>query len=352
MTSVTDNGLSKRYQNYLFNFSSSYNGGGLKRLLAFIKWFNSNGGAHFIVHNNLRKKLDHSDKNHFHFVGISRFKKTINDQKYVYEIIEKMGVCDFYYSYNIPVKRIPANKRWFHLSNVLPLVSTSKFNIPRVRRLELWWLGVLTRACLKNCDFVSAESFFSGDILNLDNSAKFHVSINGSDEELKAISFNKPRIPKENIAVVVGTYHHKNLEDSFKIFSKLRTQNRELKLLIFGETLSIPEFIMRDPDVKVFGVTNHNEVINFLSRAKFYINTSRIENSWNAAAEGLYLAEESFISKIPPHEELLQGIKFDELTDFGTYDSILWTSQKNLITLKLESWDQVITSMNQFKEDN
>ena len=44
------------YQNFLFNFSSSYSGGGLKRLLAFSEWFNKNGGANFIVHDNYLKR--------------------------------------------------------------------------------------------------------------------------------------------------------------------------------------------------------------------------------------------------------------------------------------------------------
>ena len=42
------------FEHFLFNFSSSASGGGLKRLLAYSDWFNNNGGAQFIVHSNLR----------------------------------------------------------------------------------------------------------------------------------------------------------------------------------------------------------------------------------------------------------------------------------------------------------
>ena len=48
----------KTYQNFIFNFWSSYSGGGLNRLLALAEWFNERGGANFIVQENLNGKLD------------------------------------------------------------------------------------------------------------------------------------------------------------------------------------------------------------------------------------------------------------------------------------------------------
>mgnify|MGYP001158669324 CR=1 FL=1 len=49
----------------LFNFSSSYTGGGLKRLISFSEWFDSHGGAVFIVHEKSKpgwKNIKHSQQ--------------------------------------------------------------------------------------------------------------------------------------------------------------------------------------------------------------------------------------------------------------------------------------------------
>ena len=42
----------------LFNFSRSYSGGGLKRLLAFSKYFNENRGANFIVNTKVKPYME------------------------------------------------------------------------------------------------------------------------------------------------------------------------------------------------------------------------------------------------------------------------------------------------------
>ena len=50
---------------YLFNFSSSYTGGGLKRLYEYAKWFNENGGSYFIIHPKSQKIVEEF-QNHNH----------------------------------------------------------------------------------------------------------------------------------------------------------------------------------------------------------------------------------------------------------------------------------------------
>ena len=71
------------YKTYLFNFSSSYSGGGLKRLLSYIQWFDAKGGAHFIINEKLSGQLDRYSSNTYHYVRISNLQKLINRQKYV-----------------------------------------------------------------------------------------------------------------------------------------------------------------------------------------------------------------------------------------------------------------------------
>jgi hypothetical protein len=338
----------KLYKKYLFNFSSSYSGGGLKRLMSYIEWFNKKGGAHFIVNDKLRGKLDYFSKNTFHYVSQTHFQKLINTQRYVDDVIKVMRKCDVYYSYNIPIKQNGAKIKWFHLSNVLPFTSMSKFNIPLRRRIELSWLGILTKRGLQYSDFVSAESNYSLQLLSLDNNTKSLVSVNGSDQEIDLISSYSSFSVTNNIAVIVGTYHHKNIIDSYRIYRHLKADNRELKLIIIGDIDAVPQFIRDDPQAVLKGVIHHDETIKVLAKAAFYINTSQVENSWNAASEGVFLAKESFISKIPPHCELLQDSSTKIIDHLGTLLPIMNVSRDNLNSDRLETWDEIIITMDEF----
>ena len=340
----------KIYKNFLFNFSSSYSGGGLKRLLAFSDWFNEKGGANFIVHENLKGKLDSFSFNNYHYINISKVKKLFNYRKYIDDILEEMDICDFYYSYNIPTKNTAAKKSWFHLSNVLPFTHMSEFNIPLKRKIELWWLGALTKESLKDFDYISAESRFSLKLLDLDSKKKCQVSPNGSDEEIETISNFINKDIEKNYAVIIGTYHHKNLMDSYKIFKYLLSHNIGLKLIIFGEKETIPYQIKKDVNVKLYGVTEHKDVLKFLANCKFYINTSMIENSWNAAAEGIFLAKESYISKIPPHNELLNNMKTSTSKTLDIFDKVMHVSRDNLKISKLVTWEKIIKDIIRFSD--
>ena len=340
-----DKKMTKLYQNYLFNFSSSHTGGGLKRLMAYVIWFNNNGGAHFIVNKKLKAKLNNFSINTYHYVDIKRFQKLINDQEYVDIAIKEMCECKFYYSYNIPLKKNNAQVKWFHLSNVLPFSDMSKFNIPHRRRIELIWLGILTRLGFKFCDFISAESKFSLNLLGLEKDKKLLVSVNGSNNEIDLISSLSFGDALKNIAVTVGTYHHKNIFDSYKIYKYLRLRNKHLILLVVGDADTVPIDIKNDPQVELLGMIDHSKIFEILSNARYYINTSKIENSWNAASEGVYLAKESFISKIPPHIELLKDSPMELLTHMDTSHIIMKVSRDNLKTNKLKTWDEIIKDM-------
>ena len=336
------------YKKYLFNFSSSYSGGGLKRLMSYIEWFNKKGGAHFIVNDKLNGKLDGFSKNRFHYVSLTRFQKLINTQRYVDDVIKEMHKCDIYYSYNIPLKQNGAKIKWFHLSNVLPFTSMSKFNIPLRRRIELSWLGILTKRGLRYSDFISAESEYSLKLLSLDNNMKSLVSVNGSDQEIDLITSHSSSSANNNIAVIVGTYHHKNIIDSYKIYKHLKADNRDLKLIIIGDIDTVPQFIRDNPQTVLKGVIHHDETIKILANAAFYINTSQIENSWNAASEGVFLAKESFISNIPPHCELLKDSSIKIIDHLGTLLPIMHVSRDELNRDRLKTWDDTIITMDEF----
>ena len=67
---------------FLFNFSSSYSGGGLKRLLAYLKWFDDNGGGYFIINHKAKSLLPNSKHNVCYYISPSKVKKALNNQDY------------------------------------------------------------------------------------------------------------------------------------------------------------------------------------------------------------------------------------------------------------------------------
>lgn len=330
------------FKKYLFNFSSSYSGGGLKRLIAFCNWFDERGGASFIVNEKLRGRVERYTNNKFFFVKISKLSMALNHQSYLTPIIKEIGSCEFYYSYNIPMKKIEAGVTWFHLSNVLPLLPAKKYGVPAKRSLELFWLGVLIKRCFKHADFISAESNFALSLLPKNLAAKRCLSINGSDDELGAsFSINKLNKRRE-IAVVVGTHFHKNLRDSYEVFRALKTTNKLLQLEIYGDKNSVGSAIKNDPCVTLVGETPRIDILKALSTAKYFINTTLVENSWNSALEGLLLAERSAISLIPPHIELLHGGQ--QISHLNVTSRVpVGILDKEFIDLeKLKTWHEVI----------
>jgi hypothetical protein len=343
---MNEGSCQSKFSNHVFNFSSSAEGGGLKRLLAFAAWFDRNGGAHFVVHSKLKYIFGEHSKNTYHFVSVGSGLKFLNSQSYVEDIIEQLGYCDFYYSYNIPLKRsITATKKWFHLSNVLPFVEMSKFDIPLRRKVELWWLGKLTKKGFPFVDFISAESGFSLNQLKVGKRTRKHLSINGADQELSVISAKKPPRKVNNEAIVVGTYHHKNLDDSYIIFKFLRQNNPALKMVVVGVKDTIPRALKEDPSVEITGVVDNQELCSRLLQARYYLNTSKIENSWNSASEGVYLAEQSFVSDIPPHRELLGGFDSTPPMQLLTSVPIIHIKRQDLDIEKLKPWDEIVQKM-------
>jgi len=292
----------------LFNFSSSYTGGGLKRLIAYLEWFDNNGGAHFIVNHRITDLPLDNKNNTLYYIDSSKIQKVLNNQNFLVDIARQIGTdIDLYYSYGIPVPYKVGKVNWFHLSNVFPLIEHSGHGLHLLRSIEFKWLGVLIRRNYKNAEVLSAESNYSLSLFPSNLHQNLVVSPNGSDKEIKLFE-QSIDLKINDIAVIVGTFFHKDLDNSYNIFLELQEKNSKLRLVIIGDRTMIPHKIKNDQRVDVIGKVPHDEVIALLSSAKFYINTSRVENSWNAASEGALLAQESFISDIEPHLELLDII--------------------------------------------
>jgi len=332
---------------YLFNFSASYSGGGLKRLYEYAKWFDGNGGAWFVIHENCRHLSAQFSRNHFFVVKQSNLARLLNDCAYLESIKAEMGVPQLYYSYGIPIYSRTGAVNWFHLSNVLPL-HHQKIPLPLILLLRQKYLGHRIKENLKNADIISAESKYSLGFIDAKYCGNLLVSVNGSDDELMEIKAGGMR-HTESIAVVIGTNSHKTLEDSMFIFEALRGSDQGLKLHVIGNEKYIPRALLSsllsNPQIIIRGVLPRPEVVSCLRQSKYYLSTTLIENSYNAASEGIFLAEESYISDIGPHRELLANERFDEVSVPGLRRRMLHVARSRLKGVNLKTWDTVIMEM-------
>ncbi len=191
---------------------------------------------------------------------------------------------------------------------------------------------------------ISAESKTSTDLIAVVDRNRLFVSVNGSDDEIAALCAGR-QTDTENIATVVGTIKYKALRESVCVFEMLKRGNPGLKLMIIGNEAWVPGALRALPDVFIRGPLRRSEVIESLRRSKFYITTSRVENSYNAAAEGIFLADESYISDIGPHRELLFDMPFDRVSVPGASLPMLHVRRDSLTGASLKSWDTVIREM-------
>ena len=328
----------------LYNFSVSHAGGGYKRLYEYSRELDSRGGAHFIIHPNCQPLIQLFPNNHYHVVTQSSMLRIFEDCKYLKPILENHGVPDLYYSYGIPIYFEVGLVNWFHLSNVLPL-KPKGITIGVLSYLKVSELGRRIRKNLQNASVISAESQFSLRALGSENTQRHFLSVNGADDEIGLLAANKV-YKKSNIAVVIGTYRYKALHESYKVFTMLqKTSESDLKLVIIGPEKDIPAKIASDKNVVIRGLLSRKEVVECLQAARFYISTTQIENSYNAASEGVFFADESYISNIGPHQELLAQMPY-ELIPIPRLDSlIIKVKRDNIHGEKLKTWAQVVEQM-------
>jgi hypothetical protein len=213
-------------------------------------------------------------------------------------------------------------------------------------RAKFRFLGRRIRRGLAHAQVISAESNHSLDRLRGWGCSSPFLSVNGSDDELKVLRSRNCE-PSENVAVVVGTYTYRAVGESFRVYQALRQQHPELKLLVIGDAISIPARLHSDPDVVICGPLGREKVLERLRQARYFINTTYAENSYNCAAEGVFLAAQSYISPIPPHLELLAGESHDAVNIRGVDRQLLYVERNRLRGVNLESWDEVICSMNE-----
>lgn len=329
--------------NFLFNFAVSYSGGGFKRLYEYARWFNENGGAWFIVHarcENLQKEFPN---NRFFPVLQQNYRRLFRDCEYLDGIRKETGEPALYYSYGIPIYGRFGKVNWFHLSNVLPLGSRG-IPLPAFERLKLNYLGWVIKRNLRNADIISAESNNSLGLIKTTDAEKLFLSVNGSDDELSYLQ-NGGASAKDNIATVLGTQKYKALLDSYRVFEMLRRRHNELKLAIIGPENTVPKELRGCKDVILKGTLQRAAVIECLRKTRYYISTSRIENSYNAASEGVLFADESYISDIGPHRELLMTVPYEYVSVPQIDNRLIRIKKENVSGIRLKTWNDVICDM-------
>ena len=114
---------------WLFNFSSSWVGGGLIRTIETVRWFDNNMGAYFILNDRIKDKISKYNNNKYFFVSDNKMKRLFSDGYYIPKIIAEIGRPDVYFSYGIPVFNNIAKINWFHISNALTL-KTDNISLP------------------------------------------------------------------------------------------------------------------------------------------------------------------------------------------------------------------------------
>jgi hypothetical protein len=328
---------------FLFNFAASYSEGGYKRLHEYARWFDRNGGAWFAIHPQCERLRGDFPGNRYFTVSQSHFKRLYDDSSYLDAIGRETGRPELYYAYGIPLYRRFGRLNWFHLQNVLT-VGRHTVPLSMLHRLKFRLLGSRFRRGFACADVISAESQYSLGLLSGADAGRKFLAVNGNDDELAGLAESGRPAP-EDVATAVGTFSYKALGESYRIFQTLRERAPELKFAVVGDARAVPGWLRRRSDVILHGRLAHPAVIDMLRRSRFYISATYVENSYNGAAEGVFLAQESFISDIPPHHELLQG-ETCELTRFAGLERPFFHLHRDALKgTSLKSWDALITQM-------
>jgi glycosyltransferase involved in cell wall biosynthesis len=327
----------------LFNFSASYSGGGFKRLFNYAKWFDAHGGAVFIIHPKIAGLTHEFPRNRYVVVSPSWWARLWNDGSYLAAVLHEFPKPSLYYAYGIPMYSRIGAVNWFHLSNALP-VAREAVPMGWGERLKFAMLGRRIRRGLANADVIAAESESSLDLLGRKHGDRLFLSANGFDDGLSLLGRGNVAV-RDEIAVVVGTYRYKALEDALCVFEMLRKGNPLLRLHVFGDVGSVPLALRESAAVDLLGTQPPSNVIDALKRARFYISTSHIENSSNADMEGVFLAEEAWLSDIPSHRELLGDDTWETFTVRGMNRTMLRVRGAELPMQALKSWQSVVCDM-------
>ena len=324
---------------YLFNFSSSFTGGGLIILKSYLDLFEEKGGAYFILNDKLKNQFEGKySKNKIFFVKIIKIKRLLNDQYYLKSILKEIGSLKLYFSYGIPVYSKIAEVNWLHISNLIP-INPSLSHLNYFSMAQMYLLGHRLKTNFKNVDILSADSQDG-----LDQSIKFFGKVTCKTKVLKngvdGHFISKKNNTKEPFAVTVGTQKYKDLTRLYHLFLKLKIKGEVKGLKIIGDPKSIPEKLKKDTSVHILGHLSHDQV--------------RIENSSIASLEGLYLCGSSYLSTIGSHFELIKdtGLSYETVQFEGLGELYKLDQQVSESYIESISWQNINNEFYQHLQQN
>ena len=316
---------------WLFNFSSSSNGGGFMRTKETVKWFDNNFGAYFIINDKIKDEIIIHDKtNKYFFISENKIKRLLFDGYYLPKIIDEIGKPDIYFSYGIPVFNDIAIINWFHISNALSL-KTKNISLTFMIRIQMWVLKKRIIRSMKYTNIATGESEFSINMLKDKNNKKhikcfYDVLPNGYDTSLVKNVLNKKREQSYKYGITIGTFKYKKIKVALELFHEIKKTNNLKKMIIVGSFDHIPKSVVNDKFVEIKSNISTKELFNLLYNAEYYISASQIENSSIAAFEALILSKNLVMSNIPSHDEMLRN--------FETKKIVLENSRTEFIVLK------------------
>ena len=299
---------------WLFNFSSSSDGGGFNRTKETVKWFDNNFGAYFIINDKIKDEIIvHNKVNKYFFISENKIKRLLFDGYYLPKIIDEIGKPDIYFSYGIPVFYDIARINWFHISNALSL-KTKNISLTFMKRIQMWILKKRIIRSMKHTHIATGESEFSINMLKDKNNEKhikcfYDVLPNGYDISLVKNVLNKKRELSCKYGITIGTYKYKKIKVALELFHEIKKTDNLKKMIIVGSFDHIPKSVVDDKFVEIKSNVSTKELFNLLYNAEYYISASQIENSSIAVIEALLLSQNIVLSNIPSHNEMLRNLK-------------------------------------------
>jgi glycosyltransferase involved in cell wall biosynthesis len=323
----------------VFDFSSSPNGGALRRLEAYATFFKkSNLSTIFLIHKNASYILSKYSEINYECISKNSFQKFFGKNKYLNKYKSK---TTWLFSYGIPIENPIGKHNWFHISNALPLANF-KVNLQPKLRYRMMLLSMKIRSARHNCTMVSAESQFTLDLYRqIDPMARSVILKNSFPTYRDYMDNFLPLFPKlKKYCLTVGTATYKRIDLAHELYLNLKVKHNLEILVVIGDILSVSKIIQNDKTVFFFSHLSDIEYFNLLRNSDIYISTSEIENSSCAVLEALYYEKPCYLSDIPSHRELTLNSR--EVILAGRKYIYIPNDMPNI---NFKSWESTIESM-------
>jgi len=324
----------------IFDFSASPVGGGLKRLVEYIKYFEqSNYKVLFLAHPATRGILEEFHDVEINYIKRPACRRIFDDASFVKRY---RGKANCFFSYGIPIYHKMSDLDWLHISNALPF-AYKDCTVNFLARIKNHLLFDKFKQNSTMPAVVSAESYFSLDLYSTKcmPPKESFILRNGVDSFIGPAGA-KP--VKESVMLCVGVEGYKRIRMVFREFKRLKSRLNLERLVIVGNPKKVDTDIISDPDVIATGYIQNEKLTSLYLTSKYFISASEIENSSVAVIEALKSGAICFLSKIPSHLEMFDTCKLD-LADKDAGDGFFIVDMSKVKEEQIQTWKQVIESM-------